>query len=213
MNVRQEEVSVNEAWMKVRGFPNYSISSTGKIRNDTNGYIRKQRFDKDGYLTCMLYDHQKMKNVKVHRLVADAFILNPDNKPQVNHINGDKTDNRVSNLEWCTSSENQIHAFRVLDSKERRRKLSNNAKNRMWSKESREKASASHKGRIASDETRKHMRAAQKKATVRGSYRVMCVETGVVYESVKEAANDVDRSIPSIRRAVLGQTEKSAGYH
>lgn len=67
-----------------------------------------------GYLQVALQKHKKRKDEKIHRLVAEAFIPNPENKPQVNHIDGDKTNNNVNNLEWTTTSENQLHSIYVL---------------------------------------------------------------------------------------------------
>jgi hypothetical protein len=66
------------------------------------------------YMRLLLCKNWKSLNKQVHRLVAQAFVPNPENKPQVNHINWIKSDNKVSNLEWCTSSENVLHCFKYL---------------------------------------------------------------------------------------------------
>ncbi len=90
----------------------YEISDTGIVRNKNTGYIRKPSLGSTAkyYLLYLKDNDGKGKNHLIHRLLAQAFIPNPDNKPQVNHINGIKTDNRIENLEWCTHSENVLHA-------------------------------------------------------------------------------------------------------
>lgn len=95
-------------YRKVDGFP-YSVSSDGLVRNDRTGRFRKPTVSNSGYLRVKLWDGGKSKNCFIHRLVALAFVPNPGNKPEVNHIDGDKTNNAFSNLEWFTGVENIRH--------------------------------------------------------------------------------------------------------
>ena len=71
--------------------------------------------DKDGYILISLVKDKKRTTRRVHRLVAESFIPNSENKPQVNHKNGIRNDNKVDNLEWCTNSENHVHAIHTLN--------------------------------------------------------------------------------------------------
>jgi len=94
-------------WKKVSRNTNYSINKAGQIRNDKTGNIKKVYVNKqNGYLTVDLYSNNKPQKVTVHRLIAEAFIPNPDNKPCIDHKDGDRQNNKLSNLRWSTYSEN-----------------------------------------------------------------------------------------------------------
>lgn len=101
---------------QIKDFPGYFVSDVGDIYSLFGSALFKLKLDlsNNGYLRATLYKDHKRNKKSIHRLVAEAFIPNPENKPQINHKNGDKKDNRVENLEWVTQSENMLHAYSVL---------------------------------------------------------------------------------------------------
>lgn len=107
----------NEIWKPIEGTDGrYEVSNTGKIRSlnykNTGKTVElKPAPDPKGYIKTMILVNGKYKTVKLHRLVAEAFIPNPENKPQVNHKDGNKNNNAVSNLEWSTNIDNAHHAI------------------------------------------------------------------------------------------------------
>ena len=97
----------------IKNFSNYLIDNKGDVWNITTKLKRKLYKDSGGRLMIDLWEKGIRYKFLVHRLVAQAFIYNPNNKPQINHINGTCIDNRVENLEWVTDSENKYHAHRT----------------------------------------------------------------------------------------------------
>ena len=105
---------MSEIWKEITDFPSYEVSDLGHVRNKNTQHMKTTWHDNDGYLkvTLMKFDNGKKSYRKtVHRLVAEAFMGGKHDTLQVNHINGIKDDNRVTNLEWVTGSENVKHAY------------------------------------------------------------------------------------------------------
>jgi hypothetical protein len=103
-----------EVWKDVVGYEGYyEVSDMGSVRRKGKSKNLYKYIHRDGYEKVSLSVNCNLKSFTVHRLVASAFIDNPKQKEQVNHINGIKTDNKASNLEWATRSENSIHAIKT----------------------------------------------------------------------------------------------------
>ena len=161
---------MEEIWKPLKGIvkngDNYEVSSMGRVRNKTKGNILVPNEQKTGYVAVTLYLSSKGKLHLIHRLVALAFIPNPEEKPQVNHKNGVKNDNELGNLEWVTRSENQNHAYSTgLQIPARGSKV--------------------HGSKLTSDQV-----AEIKKMIMRGVLdRVIADQYGVVTESIKSIRN------------------------
>lgn len=107
-----------EKWVKVAGFANYSVSSSGRVRRDLPGRATQagrilRPNSRKGYLHVDLYSSEGRRHFRVNRLVASAFIPNPQGLPEVNHKSGIKTNNEEYNLEWVSRKENAHHASRT----------------------------------------------------------------------------------------------------
>ena len=156
---------MEEIWKPVKNFEDrYYISNFGRVYSIKRETIMKPSM-LNGYWRVILYDGNKTKGCYVHRMVAEAFIPNPQNKPLINHIDENRANNKISNLEWVTFSENVNHG-------NRNDKVSNVL-----------------------------------------SRPVLCVETGIVYSSGKQAGRKTGIDDGSINHACSGRCQTAGGFH
>ena len=187
--------SIAEIWKDVQGYEGlYQVSNLGRVKSlgrfvvrplSQKGYrwkaekILKPRKNHYGYLRFNLYKDGKRKTISVHRLVAIAFIPNPENKPQIDHINADKTNNTVNNLRWVTCKENINNPLTLA------KKIGKNnylyGKN--LSEETKQKIRKAHLGKKISEETKEKLRGKNNPR----SRSIKNLNTNEVFDSVRNA--------------------------
>ncbi len=102
---------IKEIWKDIESIPGYKISNQGRIKSHT-GKVLKTFHNSRGYVTIRISNYGNPKSITLHRIVAKAFVPNPNNLPEVNHIDSNRANNNFNNLEWCTHSQNQFHAYK-----------------------------------------------------------------------------------------------------
>lgn len=168
-----------EIWKKYPLQEKYEVSNFGRVRNSEKKILRPAKNPQTGYLGVNIC----RKTTTIHRMVALAFIPNPEKKPQVDHINTIRTDNRLENLRWVTVSENMKNEITL------------------------KRKSESHKGIIPSEECKK------KKRDMVQKIKIKCVENDIYYESIKDCGRKTGIDCSHISQVCRGIRKTAGGFH
>ena len=227
-----------EIWKPIKDYEGlYEVSNLGRVKSLNYRKTGKEKILKNiecnnGYLKVGLIKFGKCKMCSIHRLVAEAFIPNPEDKPCIDHINTIKNDNRVENLRWVTHKENNNNPLTKKKYSENHREQAgeNNPmygrtgeNNPMYGKhhseETRKKMSESHMGenhhmygKHHSEETKNKMSESHKGKINNKPRRIYCIELDKIYNSIREAEKELNISRTNIIKACK-DINKSAGKH
>lgn len=201
---------IEEIWKDIEEYEGiYQVSNLGNVRNNKSKII-KSRVTKSGYVIIDLNKEGKKKTKYIHRLVAEAFIPNPDNKPCVDHLDTNKQNNEVDNLRWVNHSENMLNPLT-------RKHNSESSKGKIASEETRKKQSEAKKGdkhwnygNTWDEDTKEQNMLSQPNRRP-----IICVETGIIYPSVNQAGRELGVKGSRIRDAITHRNgcQTYKGYH
>ena len=186
-------------WKVIDNFPRYEISDYGEVKISKNNKVLKKSVDSSGYYKVTLTNNNERKTFFVHRLVALAFIPNPNNMGQVNHIDENKKNNNVANLEWCDITYNCNHGTR-------NQRISDANRNKVFSAEHMQKLSESQVG----DKNTMYGRTYDKSPHAKA---IVCVETQCEYLSCREASEKTGISKTSLCNCLKGHSKTAGGFH
>lgn len=175
---------------EIKGYENlYFITPDGNIFRQYKSHIRylKPRIGKNGYIYYDLWKNHKGTRFYLHRLLGEYFLPKIEGKLYINHKDGNKLNNNLENLEWCTSSENCLHSIYILGNKPKKPSL-----------KTRIKLSQSHLGKYKGKENHK-------------SIPIICNETNKIYSCYRECANDIKGTVQGIYDVIHGRYKKHRG--